>query len=154
VQPADFHVPRVNDNELEIDYNYGDLYLWQGQPFTGIAYDLHPDGSLWGEVEYVDGREHGKAREWYPSGQLKAETTYLKGAYFGPDREWDENEQLRSETIYEYSYPIRERKWNEAGQLVLETRLGPESPKYSRLQALRETYDQHLTINKEEWLNQ
>ncbi len=154
MQQADFPMPRVDFDELELDYGDGDRYLRYGQPFTGAAYGLRPDGSLWDEIEYANGERHGKTREWYPSGQLKAETTYYKGAYFGPDREWDENGHLRSETIYEYSYPVRERKWDENGQLISETVLGPGSPKYSRLQALRETYDKSLSINKEEWLSQ
>lgn len=54
---------RVNCNDLELDYGDGDTYLWQEQPFTGVAFEQHPNGSLWSEVEYVEDREHGIARD-------------------------------------------------------------------------------------------
>lgn len=128
---------RVNFDELELDMGDGNLYLWQGHPFTGIAYELRPDGALWSEIKYVNGRRHGIARDWYPSGQLSSETTYFSGGCFGPDREWDENGRLRSETMREFNYPLRERKWDENGHLISETVLGPDSPYYSQLEERR-----------------
>lgn len=144
---------RVNSDDLEIDYGDGDVYLWQGKPFTGLAYEMHPDGSLWSEVEYVAGREHGLARDWFPSGQLQGETSYYRGKYFGPDREWDAQGQLRSEIVYEYSYPLRERTWDAAGRLMSNKHLEQDPVKYCRLEENRAAYDQYLTINKEEWLS-
>lgn len=143
---------RINSDDLELDYGDGDTYLWQGQPFTGLAYEQYPEGPLWSEMEYVEGREHGLAHVWFPSGQLQEETSYYRGKHFGPDREWDAQGQLRSEIIYEYGYRLRERTWDAAGRLVSDKPLEDDLVRYRRLEEMRAAYDQYLTINKEKWL--
>lgn len=135
---------RVDFDELEIDFGDGETYYWRGRPFTGMAYELRPDGSLWDEVEYKDGLRHNVARSWYPGGQIESETTYYEGSIYGADREWDEAGRLRKESIHEYNYLMRERTWDEAGRLIQEERIDPERPKYARLLKAREAYDRYL----------
>jgi hypothetical protein len=61
---------RVPDAELEFG---PDLVMhYRGQPFTGIAFDVMEDGTR-SELSYVDGLQHGPARDWDASGPLRAE---------------------------------------------------------------------------------
>lgn len=129
---------RVNYDEL--DSPDGVTYSWQGQLFTGTSYELRPNGQLWNEMDFVDGQYHGQMRSWSPSGQLEEETTYYNGVTYGPDREWDEAGRLRREAFIEYSFLVREKKWDENGQLIEEFEIAPDDPNYSLLQKFRAVY--------------
>ncbi len=147
----------------ELDSPDGETYYWmassdgvtgysQEQLFTGIAYQMRPQGQLWTEEGFLDGRRHGSSRSWYPSGQLEEETTYYNGLTYGPDREWDEAGHLRREAFIEYGFCVREKKWDENGRLTEEYEMTPNDSKYSSLQKSRAVYsvDPHFSsISKE-----
>lgn len=118
----------------EMDTQDGLTYIWKGQPFTGIAYELRPDGTLRDEIEFVDGQMHGPSRDWYESGQIESETAYYCGTPYGPDRNWDECGRLRREAFLEFGFPAREKRWDEHGRLTLDTVMGPGHPNYALLQ--------------------
>jgi antitoxin component YwqK of YwqJK toxin-antitoxin module len=127
----------------ELDSPDGVTYYWldsPGQLFTGIAYQMRPEGQLWSETQFLDGREHGPSRSWFSSGQIEAETTYYNGLTYGPDREWDEAGQLRREAFLEYGFRVREKKWDEAGRLTEEYEMPQDHPNYSLLQKFRAAY--------------
>lgn len=89
--------PRVKVDELEFEMCW---MLYEGVQFTGIAYDLWPDGRLRSEVPYVEGYATGIQREWYPSGQLKSEGIFNNGVADGFYREWTEDGRLALESVY------------------------------------------------------
>lgn len=135
---------RVEDDELDsID---GVTYRWRGEMFTGIGYDLRPNGQLWSEITYKNGKMDGLSRSWHSSGQLKAERAYRSGVIYGPDREWDEAGRLRREAFLEYGFRVREKKWDEAGQLVEDYEMEPSHPNYNLLQNFRAAYDKQLGV--------
>jgi len=72
----------------------------------------HENGSLWQELEVVNGRANGKFREWHPNGQLKLEATVLEGlgdlsetcinswVFHGESRAWNTQGTLIANIIY------------------------------------------------------
>lgn len=137
----------------ELDSPDGVTYYWLDSPrqlFTGIAYQMRPEGQLWNETEFLDGREHGASHSWFPSGQIEKETAYCNGMIYGPDREWDETGRLRREAFIEYGFLVREKKWDEAGRLVEEYEMPPNHPNRSLLEKFHATYDKRLGNQAEE----
>src|SRR5262245_41288921 len=66
-------VLRVSDADLEFG---PDLVMhYRGQPFTGIALGVMESG-IRSELTYVDGLQHGPARDWDASGRLRAEDSW------------------------------------------------------------------------------
>ena len=126
---------RVLGDDLDFDGNQ--FAFWEGKPFTGVAYDLMPDGQVWSEIEYIDGKEEGIARTWYPSRQVKHDITYRHGGRHGPEREWFENGNLKRETIFEHTITVKERVWDEQGNLIRDFELDEEDPNYSILELYR-----------------
>ncbi len=129
-------VPCVSLDDLEgTDWGYQQT-LWQGQPFTGIAYEERPDGSLISEADYDDGFQRG-SREWYPGGQPREDKRF--GPY-GPDglaREWYPDGRLRNEALYEHGIALYAKAWDEQGNLTRNDRLSETAPDYARLRERR-----------------
>ena len=135
----------------ELDSPDGETYYWldspdgvtcysQEQLFTGVAYQMRPEGQLWTEEEFLDGRRHGQSRSWYPSGQIEEEATYYSSRLYGPARNWDEAGRLRREAFIEYGLRVREKKWDEDGRLTEDYEMPPNHPNYSSLQKFRAAY--------------
>ena len=115
---------RVQYDELTVADDQS--MAWQGEPFTGVAYETNSAGRVISEAGYVDGLQRGLAREWYDSGQLRSESHYEHGSKHGMSRSWYDNGQLESEAEYKYSIKVRERTWNRDGTLVRDWHL-PEN---------------------------
>jgi hypothetical protein len=63
---------RVPYDDLDFpDWDHG--YTYNGESFTGIAYELFADGRLRCEVEFRGGIEAGVWKEWHPNGMLSQE---------------------------------------------------------------------------------
>lgn len=130
---------RVPSSELEYDEDEA-IYLRDGEPFTGIAYELYPSGALEGESEFRDGLSWGVGRGWHPNGQLSSEGHAFKDVQHGIAREWDEQGRLEEESYCEYGIVIYEKKWNEEGVLIEDYQLKESDPDYEELQRLWELY--------------
>jgi len=90
---------RVPDSELEFG---PDLVMhYRGQPFTGIAFDVVADGTR-SELSYVDGLQHGPARDWDASGRLRAEDFWRTNVRHGVSRTYDENGAVISEQWWDH----------------------------------------------------
>ncbi len=131
-------LPRVDFDELEL----GDeqLIYWKDRPFTGVAVEFFPDGTLRGEVYHEDGVRHGLVREWYPSGKLKDEAILWYGGLHGYKRIWDEQGRLVSERTGELGIGIAEKQWDEQGRLIKDWHIGPKDSLYSTLQICRRNW--------------
>lgn len=127
----------VGDVYMTVD----DLFEYQGRPFTGRAREYSPEGVLIGEMDYVDGMLDGVSRGWYPSGQLQEEEHFRANGRHGPSRQWYENGTLQRETLWEHSIRVRERQWNEKGELTRDYVLSEDKPMFRRLEQLRRTHD-------------
>jgi MORN repeat variant len=116
-------MPRVDWEELELGDDQ--LIFWKDQPFTGVAVEFFPDGTLWSEVPHLKGVRHGVTRQWYPSGKLRDEISYWEGGLHGYHRVWDEQGRLVSEDLGEIGIGIAEKRWDEQGRLIKDWHIGP-----------------------------
>ena len=133
-------LPRVHFDELELVVGDGQYMFWKGQPFTGMAVEFFPDGTLQSEVQHLNGLEHGLKRAWYPSGKLQDEATLWYGGLHGYKRIWDEQGRLVSEELGELGIGIAEKQWDEQGRLIKDWRIGPKDSLYNTLQIKRRNW--------------
>jgi antitoxin component YwqK of YwqJK toxin-antitoxin module len=125
-------VIRIQADELEID-DY--VYLYQGKPFSGVAYDNRPDGRLWSEQTLYAGVPDGPTRVWHENGALKLEKYFKLGRLHGPLKEWNADGTPLSEAVYELGICIERRTWT--GGAVTEYRIDPTSVEFRKLEAAR-----------------
>ncbi|MGW5195172.1 toxin-antitoxin system YwqK family antitoxin [Kribbella sp. NPDC004138] len=90
---------RVPDAEL--DFGPDLVMQYRGQPFTGIAFDVTENGTR-SELTYVDGLQHGPARDWDASGRLRAEDSWRANVRHGVSRTYDENGAVISEQRWDH----------------------------------------------------
>jgi hypothetical protein len=136
---------RVKRNEVSFEtVNVGPNgnWLYQGRPFTGVAYTLGPDGTVASEQEFREGLRWGFAWERYRSGQIYSETMFYRDVLHGRAKEWHKHGQLAEEGEYEYGITIWKKKWDEDGALVEEYELAEADSNFSLLQTLRRVYDE------------
>jgi antitoxin component YwqK of YwqJK toxin-antitoxin module len=126
---------RVNHDELE-DGDDG-LTRWRAEVFSGVGFELFPNGRVRSEVTYAEGIQSGPTREWYETGVLKTEDMYANGNRHGTSREWYENGKPLRDARYEHSIRVREQTWDRQGNLVIDYQLAKDSPQYGTLELLR-----------------
>ncbi|MFD7367373.1 toxin-antitoxin system YwqK family antitoxin [Nocardiopsis alba] len=98
---------RVNEEDLEYDYDAYGAALLDGEPFTGEAIEKSGDAVV-GLTTFVGGMEDGPQVEWYESGQIRAEGRVSRtGGAVGVWSEWNESGQL-----------VERKEFNEKGKLV------------------------------------
>jgi MORN repeat protein len=131
-------MPRVDFEDLDLGDDQS--ITWKGKPFTGVAVEFFPDGTLCSEVPHLDGVRHGLVRAWYPSGQLSEEKNLWQGGIHGYARLWDEQGRLISERIGELGIRIAEKRWDEQGKLIREWHISPQDNLYEILQIKREKW--------------
>lgn len=66
----------------------GELFTYQGVPFSGIAYNNYPDGKLLRAVSYQKGLQDGPMLLWYPDGAPQMSANYRKGVLHGRFLGW------------------------------------------------------------------
>lgn len=116
------------------------LSYYDGEPFTGVAYAEWPDGTLESESEYREGLPWGKSKSWHKDGNLFAECEMFQDALHGFAREWSANGQLISEIKAEYGIVLRERRWNEQGELLEDYELKETDSDFTQLLEYRKLY--------------
>jgi antitoxin component YwqK of YwqJK toxin-antitoxin module len=129
---------RVDWNDLDITDD-AVVRLYEGVPFTGIAYETDDDGQTIVESTFVNGHIAGIQRDYYSSGQIRQEWYVRNGLSHGVFRSWYENGQVESEQLMEYGICVKKRLWNENEELIEETEIGEEDPLYSLLMISRGT---------------
>jgi antitoxin component YwqK of YwqJK toxin-antitoxin module len=102
----------------DLEYLSEGLFLFNGQPFTGVTIDRNERGVKISEVPFVDGREHGMARSWHANGRLSMEGLYVHGESRGLVKEWFEDGSLKSETVWEFGVPMRWEKRDRSGNVI------------------------------------
>jgi hypothetical protein len=128
-------VKRVPESDLQIDDN--DVTYYEGVPFTGISFDLGPNGELLSEGEIRDGVETGRVRVWFRSGKLMIDRYVKDGLNHGPNREWFESGQLAEESEWECGCCLRRKRWDANGGLVEDYQMQPTDPEYATLELMR-----------------
>ncbi|MDD2229919.1 MAG: hypothetical protein PHY48_10960 [Candidatus Cloacimonetes bacterium] len=75
-----------SDLELEID-----LHMYQGKPFSGVAYERFTPTQLSRAVSYTDGLQNGLMLLWYPDGSPQMSAYYRDGMLNGRFLGWYQN---------------------------------------------------------------
>jgi len=86
-----------NDPDLTpagLDIGGGEIYHYQGAPFSGVLQYSYPNGNLQTEITYLNGYPEGVCREYYSNGQMMEERYIKYNLSYGHYREWDENGNL------------------------------------------------------------
>ncbi len=136
-----FHSYPLNGDHILTEYKDGLL--------DGPKKSWYPGDNIKSIHLYVEGKEHGKQIGWFPNGNieyiyrcnrgildgisqgfyengcLKFEHNYRLGLKDKLWRYWFDNKQLKQSCIYENGKIIRDRIWNDKGQLIrnIENRL-------------------------------
>ena len=115
---------RVNYDDLELD---DQLALYEGEPFTGVVFSLHPDGRLESEGGYDRGLPDGEQREWYRNGQLLQRSIAVRGRGSNETWSWYPDGRMRSHRRDEGQKPAVLEAWNEDGRPMDYASLGEGS---------------------------
>ncbi|MEU3025354.1 hypothetical protein ABZ644_21950 [Nocardiopsis alba] len=117
---------RVDEEELEYDYDDYGAALLDGEPFTGEAIEKSGDVVV-GLTTFVGGREDGPKKTWYENGQIRTEgrASRVRGAT-GVWSEWSESGQLVERKEFdEKGNMISWRQWGEDGVLIKDETYDP-----------------------------
>jgi len=108
-------------NELTLQDS---LYLKDGIPFTGIAYDRYENGKLARVVTFYKGIQNGPMYIWYPNGAPQLSTNYRQCKFHGWYIGWYSNG-----TIF-YNMAFNQGKYVGHYQDDNDRRQEQESPEY------------------------
>lgn len=92
----------VNFDEIELkspDYGGGNVYYYQGQPFTGTIVE-YKNNVLIGEISVIEGHTQGRVALYYDNGQIEQEYFKKYNQMYGIYKRWDENGNLVKEINY------------------------------------------------------
>jgi antitoxin component YwqK of YwqJK toxin-antitoxin module len=129
-------VLRIDESELELSED-GLIVLYDGKPFTGVAFETNASGVLIDEAEYVAGQLSGTARLWSDSGVLISERALTANAAHGVSREWYGSGALKSVSEHELGILLKRTRYAESGEVTEQYVLKETDPWYSTLQLLR-----------------
>jgi antitoxin component YwqK of YwqJK toxin-antitoxin module len=129
------HHSRVPLEQLDFDDEQN--YLYEGIPFTGVAYEGESDEEGRTETTYADGVQAGLSREWYPSGSLKVQETFDRGVLHGEQRMFREDGSVAAVRQFELGILVRSVDLDELGAVAVRFELDENSPNYRLLQKLR-----------------
>ena len=90
----------------------------QGKPFTGLTYEVYPNGNLIYYCYYKNGFKDGDFIEFYSDGKIKSIQYMKRGTISGVESIWYNNGVLKSETKYEYGVCLTFKEWDEKGNLI------------------------------------
>lgn len=78
----------VHDPELKKERG---VYYLNSRLFSGVVYELYPNGDTLFSAQYQQGIKNGLTKKWWANGQLKFEGNFEKGTYQGSVSEWYED---------------------------------------------------------------
>ncbi len=88
------------------------------EPFTGLAVEYWPNGKKKVEVDYLDGKPHGREIRWYENGRKKSEIECREGVAHGKAVSWYGNGRKESEAQWDDGKRQgRSAWWYENGQM-------------------------------------
>jgi hypothetical protein len=142
---------RVNLDEIDIQYTTSGspVPMYEGEAFTGIAYELGPQNEILNEVMYVNGMEDGLEKIWYSSGHLASMSELKWNRPHGSFQHWHENGLIKSEGTCELGYVVQRREWSCDGDFLQDYHIENHPEKHHALIAERELF-QRLSLLPQE----
>ena len=113
------------EDELDWGGEYYEQIVYENEsgeevPYTGLAYDLYPDGQL-ESYGYIDnGYRHGLAVYFYSNGKIKSINNQDRGAAEGIQKEYFENGDIESVSYCIAGGEILYKKYDETGKIIEE----------------------------------
>ncbi len=91
------------ENEHGFDYAGPDsaFLYYDGKPFTGLYYELFPEGNLELYIKYQDGLPVEDCFEFYENGKMKAYSYYSKDRRNSYSFSYDEKGTLKLSSVWE-----------------------------------------------------
>ena len=156
------------------------IFMYNQQPFDGIAFANNKSGILLYEkdiekgkeiknrnyyaaisdsiphlkfeTQINDGKRNGLRRGWYYSGKIKFEGNFKKGWSNGSYKNWYENGNLEKESFFEMGVKVGSFKnWSNSGKLIKERFYQKTSPTSSKLVKRVKYLESGEIISKECW---
>lgn len=93
----------VNFDDIEImhpDYGGGNVYYYQGKPYSGIINEFHNNGNLAGEITVVNSHTQGRVAIYHVNGKIAEEFFEKYNRMYSTYKKWDENGNLLLEHDY------------------------------------------------------
>jgi antitoxin component YwqK of YwqJK toxin-antitoxin module len=137
---------RVDYDELEPSDDFL-LMDYDGQPFSGVAFENDGDGVLVAETSFVEGQKSGLSREWSSSGTVVREQWFALNSLHGPSREWYDNGAPKCDGHYELGICVKEQAWDTNGNVIKDYRIDEGGGQFATLKKLR-TSDVGLIVSK------
>lgn len=137
---------RVDYDELEPSDDFL-IMEYDGQPFSGVAFESDVNGSLVSETSFIEGQKYGLSREWSSSGTLIREQWFALNSLHGSSLEWYDNGAPKSNGVYELGICVIEQEWEANGTVKRVYRIDEESRQFATLKKLR-TSDVGLIVGK------
>ncbi len=108
--------PKVVDKDKLVERG-GLMYeVDSDMPFMGTAVEYHSSGQKKTEVEYRDGKPHGKATGWHKNGQKAGAGKFRDGKWHGKVTAWHENGQKMTEAEFRDNKLIKSKCWDWNGK--------------------------------------
>ncbi len=92
----------------------------QGKPFTGLTYEVYPNGNLIYYCYYKNGFMDGDFIKFYNDGKIKSMQCMQRGRTYGIRKIWYNSGTLKSEGRYEYGVCLTLKEWDEKDNLINE----------------------------------
>ncbi|MCW1968986.1 MAG: hypothetical protein KIH69_012820 [Anaerolineae bacterium] len=132
---------RIEFDELDYEIiNKRALHIFNGQPFTGIAFE-QANGRLVCETTFFEGLEHGVRRSYYDSGKIEIEDYCKLGALHGKFSYFYPSGELKENGVYEYGIMLAKQCWSEDKKLISEEFSSNNEPLHDYLVKLRNRFD-------------
>lgn len=156
------------------------IFMYNQQPFNGIAFANNKSGKLLYEKDFENGKEiknrnyyaaitdstphlkfetqikdgkrNGLRKGWYYSGKLKFEGYFKKGWNNGSYKNWYENGNLEKESFFEMGVKVGSYKnWSSSGKLIKERYYQKTTSTSSKLVKRVKYSESGEIISKECW---
>jgi len=107
----------------ELDFLQDDVGGWyfvseNGEPYSGVLFEMYSNGRMAYEGKYEDGYKMGYQTYWYENGQLKENTFSCWDNPHGPCKAWSETGDIVFEAEYNYGYKLWSNTYDNLGELV------------------------------------
>lgn len=113
---------QISAQNSKVDAQYleekKDVFLYQGEPYTGECYQNFPNGELGVKGRYVNGKKEGVWTWYYSNGNKKRESLYRNGLKSGKSNTWYISGKKRSEIIFNEDNNLKETRWDEKGKVI------------------------------------
>ncbi len=82
-------------------------------PQNGITKTFYPNGKLYAEWSFVDGKQDGVTKIYYQNGKIQSQLSYKNGKLDGESSVYGENGRRISKNMYKNGIPSYEKKTDE-----------------------------------------